>query len=99
MKMCDVLKPIAVDVVVCMSQLFDLYFYAVFDFFSSKEVCLANVTRGRLCVFHCRSNQQLARSLRTFETLRGFQRVWVLWYFAFDMILPHVIWVKSEKQG
>nr|CAB3228148.1 coiled-coil domain-containing protein 132 [Phallusia mammillata] len=37
LKMCDVLKPIAVDVVVCMSQLFDLYFFAVYEFFSSPE--------------------------------------------------------------
>ncbi|CAK8673996.1 unnamed protein product [Clavelina lepadiformis] len=36
LKMCDVLKPIAIDVVVCMTQLFDLYFYAVFEFFSTS---------------------------------------------------------------
>jgi len=38
MKMCDVLKPISMDVIVCMSQLFDLYFYAVYHFFSTQEV-------------------------------------------------------------
>nr|XP_009859546.1 syndetin [Ciona intestinalis] len=37
LKMCDVLQPIALDVVICMSQLFDLYFYAVYAFFSTDE--------------------------------------------------------------
>uniref|UniRef100_H2YKG0 Syndetin C-terminal domain-containing protein n=1 Tax=Ciona savignyi TaxID=51511 RepID=H2YKG0_CIOSA len=37
LKMCDVLKPIALDVVMCMSQLFDLYFHAVYSFFSTDE--------------------------------------------------------------
>lgn len=37
MQMMTVLKPIAFDVVICMSQLFDYYLYSVFIFFSGKS--------------------------------------------------------------
>eukprot|EP00794_Sanderia_malayensis_P003270 gene3270-3751_t len=37
MQMMSVLKPIAFDVVICMSQLFDYYLYAVYTFFCSTS--------------------------------------------------------------
>uniref|UniRef100_H2YKF9 Syndetin C-terminal domain-containing protein n=1 Tax=Ciona savignyi TaxID=51511 RepID=H2YKF9_CIOSA len=48
LKMCDVLKPIALDVVMCMSQLFDLYFHAVYSFFSTDEVGISRCRLDRL---------------------------------------------------
>jgi len=36
--MMHLLKSIAYDVAVCMSQLFEYYFYSVFMFFASEEV-------------------------------------------------------------
>ncbi|XP_065053173.1 syndetin-like isoform X2 [Rhopilema esculentum] len=36
MQMMSVLKPIAFDVVICMSQLFDYYLFAVYSFFASR---------------------------------------------------------------
>ena len=38
MQMVAVLKPIAFDVVICMSQLFDYYLYAVYTFFATDLV-------------------------------------------------------------
>jgi len=37
MQMMTVLKPIAFDVIICMSQLFDYYLYAVYSFFARKS--------------------------------------------------------------
>ncbi|XP_031566777.1 syndetin-like [Actinia tenebrosa] len=45
MQMMNVLKPIAFDVVICMSQLFDYYLYAVTSFFS-PEVLVDGSTHG-----------------------------------------------------
>ena len=38
MNMMSVLKPIAFDVVLCMSQLFDYYIFAVYTFFATDVV-------------------------------------------------------------
>lgn len=37
MKMCDVIKPIAMDVITCMTQLFDFYLFCVVHFFVTKD--------------------------------------------------------------
>ncbi|XP_066929033.1 syndetin-like [Clytia hemisphaerica] len=53
MQMMSVLKPIAFDVVLCMSQLFDYYMYSVFTFFACRqdshtEDCLSKLDEGKL---------------------------------------------------
>ncbi|XP_048779720.2 syndetin-like isoform X2 [Ostrea edulis] len=40
MQMMTVLKPIAFDVILCMSQLFDYYFYTVYSFFGADAVLM-----------------------------------------------------------
>lgn len=44
MQMMTVLKPIAFDVVVCMSQLFDYYLYSVSDFWYRHSYCSSGST-------------------------------------------------------
>nr|XP_039271355.1 syndetin-like [Styela clava] len=37
LRMCDVLKPIATDVIICMSHLFDYYLISIYDVFAAHE--------------------------------------------------------------
>ncbi len=46
MQMVAVLKPIAFDVVICMSQLFDYYLYAVYTFFATDLVSGGNMFKS-----------------------------------------------------
>lgn len=52
MQMMNVLKPIAYDVVLCMSQLFEYYMYSVFTFFGLKfsqvEDAISRIEEGKL---------------------------------------------------
>ncbi|XP_033120612.1 syndetin-like [Anneissia japonica] len=48
MQMMSVLTPIAYDVVLCMSQLFDYYLYAVFTFFTSDVPDVEKVLNSKL---------------------------------------------------
>lgn len=48
MQMMNILKPIAFDVIHCVSQLFDYYLYAVYTFFGCNDtVRLHNIATGR----------------------------------------------------
>jgi hypothetical protein len=46
LQMSHLLRPIAYEVIVCMSQLFDYYLYAVHTFFTTDEVRRRAVTEG-----------------------------------------------------
>ncbi|XP_071949997.1 syndetin-like [Antedon mediterranea] len=48
MQMMSVLTPIAYDVVLCMSQLFDYYLYAVYSFFTSDMADVEKVLNSKL---------------------------------------------------
>ncbi|KAJ8298925.1 hypothetical protein KUTeg_022985 [Tegillarca granosa] len=59
MQMMTVLKPIAFDVTVCLSQLFDYYLYTVFMFFGSNSLVMHEKSinnRLPMCLSRIRSN-------------------------------------------
>ena len=49
MEMIEMLKPIAFDVIICMTQLFDYYLYTVYTLFACDMV------RGRVAMDDCAS--------------------------------------------
>lgn len=48
MQMMSILKPIAFDVIHCVSQLFDYYLYAVYTFFGRNDMVQSCGLRGAL---------------------------------------------------
>ncbi|KAI2652828.1 Syndetin [Labeo rohita] len=52
MQMMNILKPIAFDVIHCVSQLFDYYLYAVYTFFGRNDMCLQAIWALLYNYFH-----------------------------------------------